>query len=279
MFVFLPPKLTKINDTMAILRSVYGSGFVKRIGNVVGQKAGEGKYRISSYQPEVVNPRTTPQQVQRSKFSFLGKLAVIMGDSAIIGWSNTKYRTTQLAFISRNLPNVKMDILGDPTQVNPTLTMPAMMLSDGGLITPSLELSATNESTIKVIARTAYGMEANRPTSVIVVAVCLKEVSRPGYRASVAEYDYTKDEDGEIATTAHELPVDVGAGATPPAGFPVVVFAYNKQLPLGGHRSHYGNVESAQVGGVDAFAAVDTIKANSGRALYSKTMHNMINLK
>lgn len=278
MFVFLPPKLTKINDTMAILRSVYGSGFVKRIGNVVGQKAGEGKYRISSYQPEVVNPRTTPQQVQRSKFSFLGKLAVIMGDSAIIGWSNTKYRTTQLAFISRNMPNVKMDILGDPTQVNPTLTMPAMMLSDGGLITPSLELSATNESTINVIARTAYGMEANRPTSVIIVAVCLTEVSRPGYRASVAEYDYTKDMDGVIATVAHELPVDVGTGATPPTGYQVVVFAYNKQLPLGGYRSHYGNVEATQVGGVDAFAAVDTIKANSGRAIYSKTMSNMINL-
>ena len=279
MFVFLPPKLTKINDTMGILRSVYGSGFVKRIGNVIGQKAGEGKYRISSYQPEVINPRTTPQQVQRSKFSFLGKLAVIMGDGAIIGWSNTKYRTTQLAFISRNMPNVKMDILGDPTQVNPTLTMPAMMLSDGGLITPSLELSATNESTINVIARTAYGMEANRPTSVIVVAVCLTEVSRPGYRASVTEYDYTKDMDGVIATVAHELPVDVGTGATPPTGFPVVVFAYNKQLPLGGYRSHYGNVEAAQVGGVEAFAAVDTIKANSGRALYSKTMHNMINLQ
>lgn len=279
MFVFLQPKLTKINDTMAILRSVYGSGFVKRIGNVVGQKAGEGKYRISSYQPEIINPRTTPQQVQRSKFSFLGKLAVIMGDGAIIGWSNTKYRTTQLAFISRNMPNVKMDILGDPTQVNPTLTMPAMMLSDGGLITPSLELSATNESTVEVIARTEYGMADNRPTSVIVVAVCLTEVSRQGYRASVAEYDYTKDEDGEIATAAHELHVDVGTGATPPAGFPVVVFAYNKQLPLGGYRSHYGNVEAATVGGVDAFAAVDTIKANSGRALYSKTMNNMINLQ
>lgn len=263
---------------MAILRSVYGSGFVKRIGNVVGQKAGEGKYRISSYQPEVVNPRTNPQQVQRSKFSFLGKLAVIMGNNAIIGWSNAKYRTTQLAFISRNMPNVTMDILGDPTQVNPTLTIPAMMLSDGGLITPSLELSATNESTVEVIARTVYGIENNRPTSVIVVAVCLTEVSRTGYRASVAEYDYTKDVDGEVATASHELPVDVGSGATPPTGFPIVVFAYNKQLPIGGYRSHYGNVEAAQVGGVDAFAAVDTIKAASGRALYSKTMNNMINL-
>lgn len=264
---------------MAILRSVYGSGFVKRIGNVVGQKAGEGKYRISSYQPEVVNPRTTPQQVQRSKFSFLGKLAVIMGENALIGWSNTKYRTTQLAFISRNMPNVKMDILGDPTQVNPTLTMPAMMLSDGGLITPTLLLAGANESTVEVEAKTVYGMEGNRPTSVIIVAVCMTEVSRPGYRASVAEYDYTKEEDGEVATGTHQLPVDVGTGATPPTGFPVVVFAYNKQLPLGGYRSHYGNVEATQVSGVDAFTAVDTIKANGGRAIYSKTMHNMINLQ
>lgn len=264
---------------MAILCGPYGTGFRKRIGQTVGQYIGNGQYRISQYISIVRNPRTTPQQVQRSKLSFLGKLAVIMGNNALVGWSNTKYRTTQLAFISRNMPKVTMDILGDPTQVNPTLTIPAMMLSDGGLITPSLELSATNESTVEVIARTGYGMADNRPTSVIVVAVCLSEVSRPGYRASVAEYDYTKEEDGEVATAAQQLPVDVGTGATPPAGFPIVVFAYNKQLPLGGYRSHYGNVEAAQVGDVDAFAAVDTIKANSGRALYSKTMNNMINLR
>lgn len=264
---------------MAILRSVYGSGFVKRIGNVVGQKAGDGKYRISSYQPEVVNPRTSPQQVQRSKFSFLGKLAVIMGNDAIVGWSNAKYRTAQLAFISRNMPHVLMDVLDDPTKVNPTLTMPAMQLSDGGLIQPSLSLSSGDDSSFEVEVSTAYGMETNRPTSVIIAAVCLTEVSRPGYRAAVVELDYTKTVDNVAYTRAEKVTVDVGAGETPPSGFPVVVFAYNVQLPLGGYRSHYGNVEAVTVNNVDAFAAVDTIKAASGRAIYSKTVHNMIKLR
>lgn len=264
---------------MAILRSVYGSGFVKRVGNVVGQKAGDGKYRISAYQPEVTNPKSTAQQVQRSKFSFLGKLAVILGNEALVGMSNTKHRTTQLAFISQNIANVAMQVIGDPTQVDPVLSMRLLQMSDGGVVTPQLSLTSVSESVVSVTAATQYSIDSMRPTSVVLVALCYSELSRPGYRATVATADYIKYEDGVAKTNELQLNVDVGTGATPALGFPCVVLAYNAQLPLNSYRTRYGDVQAVDYQGETAIGAVDTVKALSGRAVYSKTIHQDINLK
>lgn len=263
---------------MAILRSAYGSGFVKRLGNVVGQKAGDGKYRISAYQPDVSNPKSTAQQVQRSKFSFLGKLAVILGNDAIVGFSNTRYRSAQTAFISTNLPNVVMQVIGDPTEVNPTITLGKMELSSGGMVTPSLRLGVVDTNTFEVTADTRYGMEDNRPTSVVLAAICMSEVSRKGYRAAVMVADYNKFDGGAASTAAFKMQVDVGSGQVPAGGFPVVVFAYNVQLPLGSYRTHYGDVQAFTVHDEQALGAIDTVKAASGRSVYSKTVSSIINL-
>ena len=278
-FVFLQPELTKISIRMAILRSAYGSGFVKRVGNVIGQKAGDGKYRISAYQPDVTNPKSTAQQVQRSKFSFLGKLAVILGNEALVGMSNTKHRTTQLAFISKNIPNVVMKVIGDPTQVDPVLSMSRLQMSDGGVVTPQLSLESVSENVVRITAATKYSIDSMRPTSVVLVAFCYSELSRPGYRASVATADYVKFDDGEAKTDELNLNVDIGAGAMPPGGYPCVVLAYNVQLPLNSYRTRYGDVQVVDYQGGKALGAVDTVKALSGRALYSKSVHEDINLK
>lgn len=264
---------------MAILRSAYGSGFVKRVGNIVGQKAGDGKYRISAYQPDVTNPKSTAQQVQRSKFSFLGKLAVILGNEALVGMSNTKYRTTQLAFISKNIPNVVMQVIGDPTQVDPVLSMIRLQMSDGGVVTPQLSMASISESVVSVTVGTPYSIDSMRPTSVVLVAFCYSELSRPGYRATVATADYISFVEGEAKTHEMKLNVDVGTGAEPPAGYPCVVLAYNVQLPLNSYRTRYGDVQAVEYQGETAIGAVDTVKALSGRALYSKTVHQDINLK
>lgn len=263
---------------MAILRSVYGSGFVKRVGNVVGQKAGDGEYRISAYQPNITNPKSTAQQVQRSKFSFLGKMAVILGNEALVGMSNTKHRTTQLAFISKNIANVAMQVVGEPTQVDPVLTMRLLQMSDGGVVTPQLTLMSISENRVGIIAETPYSIDSMRPTSVVFVAFCYSELSRPGYRASVIMADYTKFSDGSAYTEERQLSVDVGTGAVPAEGFPCVVLAYNVQLPLNSYRTRYGDVQAVEYQGETAIGAVDTVKALSGRALYSKTIHQNINL-
>lgn len=264
---------------MAILRSAYGSGFVKRVGNVVGQKAGDGKYRISAYQPDVTNPKSNAQQVQRSKFSFLGKLAVILGNEALVGMSNTKHRTTQLAFISKNIANVVMQVIGDPTQVDPVLTMSRLQMSDGGVVTPRLTLERDSENTVTVIAETPYSMDSMRPTSVVLVAFCYSELSRPGYRATVTTADYVEFVEGIARIAKLKLNVDIGTGTVPPGGFPCVVLAYNAQLPLNYYRTRYGDVQAMDYKGEKAIGAVDTVKALSGRALYSKTIYQDINLK
>ena len=264
---------------MAILRSVYGSGFVKRVGNVVGQKAGDGKYKISAYQPDVTNPKSSAQQVQRSKFSFLGKLAVILGDNALVGMSNTRHRTTQLAFISKNMPNVIMQAIGDPTKVDPVLTLSRLQMSDGGVVTPQLSLSSVSESVVSVTATTQYSIDSMRPTSAVIVAFCYSELSRPGYRATVTTADYISYIDGLAKTGELKLNIDVGTGDRPPAGFPCVVLAYNVQLPVNSYRTRYGDVQAVDYQGETAIGAVDTVKALSGRAVYSKTIHQDVNLK
>lgn len=264
---------------MAILRSVYGSGFVKRVGNVVGQKAGDGKYKISAYQPDITNPKSTSQQVQRSKFSFLGKLAVILGNEALVGMSNSKHRTTQLAFISKNIANVAMQVIGDPTQVDPVLTMSRLQMSDGGVVTPRLALESGSESVVSVIAETTYSIDSMRPTSVVLVAFCYSELSRQGYRATVATADYISYDGGVAKAEELKLSVDVGTGIRPPQGFPCVVLAYNVQLPLNSYRTRYGDVQAVDYKGETAIGAVDTVKALNGRAVYSKTIHQDINLK
>ena len=264
---------------MGILCGPYGSGFRKRVGQTVGQYIGKGQYRISQYIDKITNPKTVPQQVQRSKFSFLGKLAVILGNEALVGMSNTKHRTTQLAFISKNIPNVIMQVIGDPTQVDPVLSMSRLQMSDGGVITPQLTLERISESVVSVVAATQYSMDSMRPTSVVLVAFCYSELSRPGYRATVTTARYISFVDGVAKTDELNLNVNVGTGAMPPGGFPCVVLAYNVQLPLNSYRTRYGDVQAVDYEGGKALGAVDTVKTLSGRALYSKTVHEDINLK
>lgn len=264
---------------MAILCGPYGSGFRKRVGQTVGQYIGNGQYRISQYIDKIPNPKTAPQQIQRSKFSFLGKLAVILGNEAIVGMSNTKHRTTQLAFISKNIPNVVMQVIGDPTQVDPVLTMSHLQMSDGGVVTPRLTLESDSENAVNVIVETPYSMDSMRPTSVVLVAFCYSELARPGYRATVATADYVEFVEGIARIDKLNLKVDIGTGAVPPGGFPCVVLAYNVQLPLNYYRTRYGDVQAVDYKGEMAIGAVDTVKAMSGRVLYSKTIHQDVKLK
>lgn len=275
----MPPKLTKINTDMAILRSVYGSGFVKRIGNVVGQKAGDGKYRITAYQPEVTNPRTDAQTTQRAKFSFLGKMAVMFGKEALAGLANTKFRTTQLAFISQNMPNVQMQVIGDPTQVDPVLSLRKVNLSAGGVITPVLTVEAIDETTMRVDADTRYYIDGARPTHIVVVALCLSEVTRNGYRAAVTMVPYAEFQDGVAHVDHIEMTVDVGSGATPQTGFPCVCYAYNVQITRDSLRTHYGNLDVYDIDHEQYFGAIDTRSVAEGRALFSKTVSQTINLQ
>lgn len=264
---------------MAILCGPYGSGFRKRVGQTVGQYIGNGQYRISQYIDKITNPKTAPQQIQRSKFSFLGKLAVILGNEALVGMSNTKHRTTQLAFISKNIANVVMQVIGDPTQVDPMLTMSRLQMSDGGVVTPRLTLESDSENAVNVIAETPYSMDSMRPTSVVLVAFCYSELSRPGYRATVTTADYVEFVEGIARIAKLKLNVDIGTGAVPPGGFPCVVLAYNVQMPQNYYRTRYGDVRAVDYKGEKAIGAVDTVKALSGRALYSKTIYQDINLK
>lgn len=60
---------------MAKLRSVIGSGFAGRIGNVVGVRSKGGEYVIRARAEEVKNPNTLRQRVSRLRMATASKLA------------------------------------------------------------------------------------------------------------------------------------------------------------------------------------------------------------
>lgn len=102
---------------MAKLRSVLGSGFSGRVGNLVGRKnaAGTG-YVISSYQPNVANPKTAGQSAQRVKFALASKVAGCFPTSYLHGWGDNGLmsRAAFLRTLIRSAVAERTDFTGEP---------------------------------------------------------------------------------------------------------------------------------------------------------------------
>lgn len=90
---------------MAKMRSVAMSGFVGKLGNIVGRRNTAGGYVASSYQPDIKNPRTAAQRGQRGKFALAAKITAAVGAEAIpsLASSNLMRRSALMAdIISRS---------------------------------------------------------------------------------------------------------------------------------------------------------------------------------
>lgn len=182
---------------MAILRGPYGTGFVKRLGSVVGQKAGNGKYKVYAYQPDVTNPRTDAQLIQRAKFTFVTQLAAIFTDAGIIGLERQPYTTLRTAFASINLPKVKVNTLIEPNEVDVYATMAEMRVSMGLEPSPHILLQRFKRGELSCDFRTNVPNGSLPPDEVIVVVCVPKVFGTPDYNAQVVRLTPTQIGSGE----------------------------------------------------------------------------------
>lgn len=106
------------------------SGFVGRLGNVVGRKLVGGGYVVSAYQPQVFNPSTPDQRVGRSAFSLLAEMAKRFGRNVLSGLragGRSGGGNWFSEFIRLNYAQVSWS---EDNQVS-YFNLPGMVLSDG----------------------------------------------------------------------------------------------------------------------------------------------------
>lgn len=100
---------------------LYGlNGIIRgRQGNNV-YSVQNGTQVLKVYQPAVSNPRTIPQQEQRSKFSLAGKMSGATPSSALVGMPGSSPRARRAAFVASIVRNSSVSVAG----VNVTASIP-----------------------------------------------------------------------------------------------------------------------------------------------------------
>ena len=108
------------------------SDFRNKIGTVVGQRWRAGQYTTRAYVKDVRNPRTHAQQLQRAKFSTLGKLASAFQVVCEMGFRpllSSKPTTAIGEFVSRNKGAVHAN-----TVDSVTIDYADLVVAAGGLV-------------------------------------------------------------------------------------------------------------------------------------------------
>lgn len=212
---------------MAIQRGPFGNGFVKRLGSTVGYKIGGGKYGMSAYQPEVRNPQTIPQRVQRAKFSFLRTLAKQFTNAGLLGLEREPYAQVAQAFMSLNMP--KVIVSGSPSvvEVDVYATCPDIVLSNGYEVAPSYNLNSLSSGVLSTEIRTLIMGGNAKPDGVIVVVGVDKMMGIAGYEAQIYDYGYTSTSGTSYTTGTKEIRV-LYPGRNPETDdYSVYVWFYN----------------------------------------------------
>lgn len=257
---------------MAIQRGPYGTGFVKRLGNTVGYKMGGGKYGMSAYQPEIINPRTVPQRVQRAKFAFLRKLGGMFGNVALMGLERQPYNTLSQAFMGVNMPLVMM--YGEPyeDEVNVALTADVLKLSMGYEPTPYANLNNLVEGVFSFELRVPAN-DGNLPPDEAIIALAVdKLIGQDGYNAQVIRCAFTSDGHGNYTTGTKTVTVNTGELDPSVSAFRLYAYAYAVRyggVSLNGFQSE---MKTEQVHGEDAITYSSTATKTFTRHYFSPTI-------
>lgn len=254
---------------MAILRGPYGTGYVKRLGATVGQKAGQGKYKIYAYQPEVVNPRSYGQRVQRAKFSFLGYMAGMFTDAGLVGLERQPYTSLRNAFMSLNMKNVVMNAAPDDESVNVSQSAELVMLSKGYEPAPKMVSILRSYNTLSLNGQTTYSDLSQAPDVFIGVIIIDKLIGIQDYFAQVVTATYSTRGATRASFALDDIRIDTRALPATGETYRVYVYGYNMR--------YTGNRLSAGVGtlGFDEDAQVPAFELTSAaRNLYAKHLYS-----
>ena len=236
---------------MAIQRGPFGNGFVKRLGSTIGYKIGGGKYGISAYQPEVRNPQTIPQRVQRAKFLFLRVLAKQFTNAGLIGLEREPYATVAQAFMSLNMPKVQMINNPDVVQVDVYESCPDIILSSGYFVPPVVAVSGLRAGTLEFSVSTSRTGADEKPDGVLVVIGVDKLMGVAGYEVQLFDYAYTEQNDRRWYTPNKTVAIAYPGGDPTTYNYQAYIWAYNYRyvggkVKLTASTFSSGSVSSAQ---------------------------------
>lgn len=245
---------------MALQRGPFGSGYIKKLGQTVGFKAGDGEYGIRTYQPDVANPRTAAQTSQRARFNWCAKMAAVLGNDALVGLSNQRERTVRQAFSALNIDRLQMDTLINPEQVDALGSAMNIKLSMGSVVWASPVLTSSAHNLIDIHPESFYGQEANRPDEVIVVAILVDRLQEEGYRAAWIRIPYTKFVDGIASADDTKLMVSMQVNSQQGYTQECVAYYYNVKYNSNTVRYRYGGLQAVKQGEEVMIGTVDTMK-------------------
>lgn len=246
--------------TMALQRGPFGSGYIKKLGQTVGFKAGDGEYGIRAYQPMVTNPRTEAQTSQRARFNWCAKMAAVLGNEALVGLSNQREHTVRQAFSALNIDRLQMNSLINPEQVDALGSAMQIKLSMGSVVWASPVLTSSAHNVIGIHPESFYGQEANRPDELIVVAIIVERLQEEGYRAAWMRIPYTNFTDG--IASADDVKLMVSMPVSSQQGFTqeCVAYCYNVKYNSNTVRYSYGGLKAVKQGEEVMIGTVDTMK-------------------
>lgn len=254
---------------MAILRGPYGTGYVKRLGATVGQKAGDGKYKIYAYQPEVINPRSYGQRVQRAKFSFLGYMAGMFTNAGLVGLERQPYVNLRTAFMSLNMKNVVMNAAPDDESVNVSQSAELVMLSKGYEAAPKMVPILRTYNVLSLNGQTTYSDISQAPDVFVGVIIIDKLIGITDYYAQVVTATYSVRGATRASFAVDDIRLDTRTLPSTGETWRVYVYGYNMR--------YTGNRLSAGVGtlGFDETAQVPAFELTSAaRNLYAKHLYS-----
>lgn len=256
---------------MAILRGPFGTGYVGVLGKTVGQKAGNGNYKIYAYQPEVINPRSYGQRVQRAKFSFLGYMAGMFTDAGLVGLERQPYTSLRTAFMSLNMKNVVMNAAPDDESVNVSQSASLVMLSKGYEPAPAAVPMLRAYNTLSLSGQTTYNGLSQAPDVFIGVIIIDKLIGIQDYFAQVVTATYSVRSETRASFALSDIRIDTRSLDPSSQQYTVYVYGYNMRYTgnrLSAGTNSFGfNEEATQ----PAFELTSAARNLYAKHLYSPT--------
>lgn len=118
-----------------------------RVGGVVFSKGDSGENYVRSYQPQVLNPKTTGQKGQRAKMNLVGRMSQVTPALIIAGMAGENGRVRRSRFSSNLLKVASLDT-SDPSAIVAKIDPTDVVFSEGAGV-----ISATVSTPMAVTAR------------------------------------------------------------------------------------------------------------------------------
>ncbi len=220
-----------------------------KVGSVVFSKGLDNTTVVRPYQPQVANPRTAGQQVQRARVTLAGKISKIIPAEALSGLMKGGKLRNRSAFVG-NIVN-KSVVTASAGVYNAAVGYADLVFSEGQQVLNATLGAITLAARTVTVALTNVVADNRNGMRLVVVTLDTKaESASEAYRmAAFADFVFTENQ----ASAVVNLPFTLGEGDG------VLVYACPFRLVEGGRK--------ASTAGVWYVASDNTVDAEYGETI------------